>query len=38
MDGGGNEERKDTDRTYELEMIGIKYKETKWMEMIEQRI
>lgn len=37
MDGGGNE-RKDTDRTDELEMIGIKYKETKWMEMIEQRI
>jgi len=38
MDGGENEERKDTDRTDELEMIGIKYKETKWMEMIEQRI
>lgn len=35
MDGGENEERKDMDGTDELEMIGIKYKETKWMEMVE---
>lgn len=35
MDREENEERKEMDRTDELEMIGIKYKETKWMEMIE---
>lgn len=35
MDGGGNGEKKDMDRTDELETIGNKYKETKWMEIIE---